>query len=52
MNDNDKTNEDLEEELDKAFSDSERKKNVFQIIRDENESLDNKEQRIKKKFNS
>lgn len=50
MNEKQDIDEDLEEELDVAFSASEKKKNVFQIMRDENESVENKEQRTKNKF--
>ncbi len=42
--------DDIEDELDKAFKNNEAKKNIFQIMRDEKESLDNKEERIKRKF--
>ena len=44
--------EDLEEELEKAFQTNENKKDVFSIIRKEKESLDVKEKRTKIKFKS
>jgi len=44
------SDEELEEELDKAFKDSESKRDVFSIIRKEKESLDNQEKRIKDKL--
>lgn len=44
------SDEELEEELDKAFKDSESKRDVFSIIRKEKESLDVKEKRIKDKL--
>ena len=50
MNEKEISDEELEEELEKAFKASESKKDVFRIIRDEKESLDVKEKRIKKKF--
>ena len=42
------SDEDLELELDKAYKVSEKKKDVFTIIRKERESLDIREERIKK----
>ncbi len=50
MNEKDILDEELEEELDKAFKASEKKKNIFTILRKEKESLDVKEKRIKTKF--
>jgi len=44
------SDEELEEELDKALKSSESKRDVFKIIRDEKESLELKEKRVKKKF--
>ena len=44
------SDEDLEEELDKAFKASEDKRDVFRIIRKEKESVEVKEKRIKDKF--
>ena len=41
-------NEDLEEELEKAFKKNQLKNNVFKILRDENSAQDVKESRIKK----
>ena len=49
MNQKDLSDEELEEELDKALKSSESKRDVFKIIRDEKESLELKEKRIKKK---
>ncbi len=43
------SDEDLELELDRAFKNSEKKKSVFTIIRKERESLDNRDDRIKKR---
>jgi hypothetical protein len=51
VNQKDLSDEELEEELDKAYKSSERKKDVFKILRDEKESLEVKEKRVKKKFN-
>ena len=50
MSEKDLSDEELEEELDKAFKATESKKNVFNIIRNEKESLEVKEKRVKKKF--
>lgn len=50
MKNKDISDEELEEELDKAFKTSEKQKDVFSIIRQEKESSDLKEERIKKKF--
>jgi len=46
----DLSDEELEEELDKAFKASEDKQDVFSIIRKEKESVEVKEKRIKDKF--
>ena len=50
MNDKDISDDELEEELDKALKANEAKRDVFKIIRKEKESLDLKEKRIKDKF--
>lgn len=50
VNHKDLSDDELEEELDKALKASEKKTNVFKIMRDEKESIDNKQKRIKKKF--
>ena len=50
MSEKDLSDEELEEELDKSFKANESKKNVFNIIRNEKESLEVKEKRVKKKF--
>ena len=50
MSEKDLSDEELEEELDKAFKATESKTNVFSIIRNEKESLEVKEKRVKKKF--
>ena len=44
--------DDLEEEIEKALQTNENKKDVFSIIRKEKESLDVKEKRTKIKFKS
>ena len=49
MNEKEISDEELEEELDKAFKVSEGKRDVFSIIRKEKESLEVKEKRIKDK---
>ncbi|MFW9968881.1 MAG: hypothetical protein ACFFDF_01690 [Candidatus Odinarchaeota archaeon] len=50
MNDKDISDDELEEEFEKALKDNEKKKDVFKIIRNEKESLELKEKRIKNKF--
>lgn len=50
MNDKDISDDELEEELEKALKKNETKRDVFRIIRDEKESLKLKEKRIKDKF--
>ena len=50
MSEKDLSDEELEEILDKAFKATESKTNVFSIIRNEKESLEVKEKRVKKKF--
>ena len=49
MNEKEISDEELEEELDKALKVSESKRDVFSIIRKEKESLEVKEKRIKDK---
>ncbi len=50
MNDKDISDDDLEEEIEKALKENEKKRDVFRIIRNEKESLDIKEKRLKSKF--
>ena len=50
MNKKDLSDDDLEEELEKALKKNETKRDVFRIIRNEKESLDLKEKRIKDKY--
>jgi hypothetical protein len=51
VNKNESTDDEIEEELEKAFKASESKKDdVFRIIRKEKESLDVKEKRIRTKY--
>ncbi|MFX1328326.1 MAG: hypothetical protein ACFE91_09290 [Promethearchaeota archaeon] len=50
MNDKNISDDELEEELDKALKASENKRDVFSIIRKEKESLEVKEKRLKKEF--
>lgn len=50
MNEKEYSDEDLEEELDKAFKSSEKKPSVFRIIRNENDALDMKDKRRKAKL--
>ena len=50
MNEKKYSNEELEEELDKAFKISEKQQNVFKIIRNEDKALDMKERRMKTKI--
>jgi len=50
VNENNISDDELEEELEKALKADEKKRDVFKIIRDEKESLDTKERRLKKKF--
>lgn len=52
MNEKKYSDEELEEELDKAFKISEKKHNVFKIIRNEDKALDMKDKRIKAKIKS
>ncbi|MFX1355645.1 MAG: hypothetical protein ACFFA8_00030 [Promethearchaeota archaeon] len=49
MDDKNYTDNELEEELDKAFK-AEKKPNVFKIIRNEKTALDGKEKRLKAKI--
>ena len=48
MNENNISDEELEEKLEKALKENEDKKNVFRIIQGEKESLNLKEKRLKK----
>ena len=50
MNGKDISDDELEEELENALKANEKKRDVFRIIRNEKESLDVKEKRIKKKI--
>jgi len=50
VNQKDISDDDLDEELEKALKNNETKRDVFRIIRNEKESLDLKEKRIKDKF--
>ncbi len=50
MNENEISDDELEEELEKALKADEKKRDVFRIIRNEKESLDVKEKRFKKKY--
>jgi len=50
VDDKDISDDDLEEELDKALKTNEKKRDVFSIIRKEKESLEVKEKRLKKEF--
>ena len=50
MNQKDFSDEELGEEFDKAFKSHESQRVVLKIIRDEKESLDVKEKRVKKEF--
>ena len=52
MNKEEITDDELEDELDRAIKASESKRNVFSIIKKEKESLEVKEKRIKDKFKS
>jgi hypothetical protein len=50
MNEKEYSDDDLEEELDEAFKISEKKPNVFRIIKNENDALDMKNKRRKAKI--
>ena len=50
MNGKNNSDDELEEELDKALKASEKTRDVFSILRKEKESLESKEKRIKDKF--
>jgi hypothetical protein len=50
MNEKEYSDDELEEELDRAYKSSEKKPNVFKIIRNENDALDMKEKRMKVKI--
>ena len=52
MSEEQHSDDDLEEVLDKAFKESEKKPNVFKIIRNEIRALDMKEKRMKVKLKS
>ena len=51
MGENNLNDDDLEEELEKAFKENETKKSVFKILRDEKSAQDSKEKRLKE-FNT
>ncbi|MFX0178519.1 MAG: hypothetical protein ACFE85_20080 [Candidatus Hodarchaeota archaeon] len=50
MNDKDYIDDELEEELDKVFKLNEKKPNIFKIIRNEEQALNEKEKRIRVKI--
>ena len=50
MNEKNISEDELEEELEKALKANEAKRDVFRIIRNEKESLELKEKRVKDKF--
>ena len=50
MDEKDISDDELEDELENALKANEKKRDVFRIIRNEKESLDVKEKRLKKKF--
>lgn len=50
MREKDISDDELEEELEKALEVNAKKSDVFKIIRNEKESLESKEIRFKKKF--
>ena len=50
MDEEEDTDDELDKELEKAFKNSESKRDVFSIIRKEKESLNVREKRIKDKF--
>ncbi|MFW9877631.1 MAG: hypothetical protein ACFFG0_31480 [Candidatus Thorarchaeota archaeon] len=52
MNDKEIPDDELEEELEKALKANEKKTDVFRIIRDEKESLEIREKKIRRKFKS
>ena len=52
MNKEETSDDELEDDLDRAFKNNENKRDVFSIIRKERESLEVKEKRIKDKFKS
>jgi hypothetical protein len=52
VNENNISDDELEEELDKAIKTNERNRDIFKIIRNEKESLDAKDKRFKKKIES
>lgn len=50
MKKKDKTDEEIEDELDRAFKENMEKRNVFSILKCEEKSADSKEKRTKKKI--
>ena len=50
MGDKEVSDEELEEEFEKAFNKNNLRRNVFRILRDEKSAQDLKEKRIKKKL--
>ncbi|MDX1798826.1 MAG: hypothetical protein R3255_09270 [Candidatus Lokiarchaeia archaeon] len=50
MNENEISDDELEDELDRALKTNEKNRDVFKIIRNEKESLDAKDRRFKKKY--
>ena len=50
MNEKDISDDEIEEQLEKALKVNESKRDAFRIIRNEKESLEMKEKRIKDKF--
>ncbi|MFX1391807.1 MAG: hypothetical protein ACFE9Z_17215 [Promethearchaeota archaeon] len=50
MNDNNLSDDELEDELEKALKTNREKNDVFSIIRKEKESLESRDKRIKKQF--
>lgn len=51
MNNKEYSNDELEEEIEKALKDYHNKPNVFRIIKNEKDALDRKEKRVKAKIN-
>ncbi|MFX1417955.1 MAG: hypothetical protein ACFE9N_03425 [Promethearchaeota archaeon] len=50
MNEKNISDDDLEDEIEKAIKSSEKKRDIFKILRKEKESIESKEKRIKDKF--
>ncbi|NVM16632.1 MAG: hypothetical protein HWN80_02880 [Candidatus Lokiarchaeota archaeon] len=50
MNEKEYSNEELEEEIDKALEISEKKLNIFRIIKNEKDALGRKDKRMKAKI--